>query len=99
MSKDTLEGLRALLGVEEGKGGDRAVWQVRATLLRTRVPWLQVLYCTCLGTEWQRLRRERQPQNMTVLYNQGCQQCPGGTTSRLDPSSGTCRHGRYTLCA
>ena len=99
MSKDTLEGLRALLGVEDGKGGDRAVWQVRATPLRTRVPWLQELYYTCLGTEWQRLRRERQPQNMTVLYDQGCQQCPGGTTVGLIQAVVPADMGRYTLCA
>lgn len=32
VSQETLEGLRLLLGVAEGKGeGDAAVWRVRAT--------------------------------------------------------------------
>lgn len=49
VSKDTLEALRSLLGVVEGKGeGDRPVWRVRATPLRTSVAWLNALDFACL---------------------------------------------------
>lgn len=70
MSKDTLEALRSLLGVVEGKGeGDRPVWRVRATPLRTGVAWLNALDFACLR-EWQ-LQQSAAPAIGKPLYKTG----------------------------